>query len=60
MKVIAALIVASALTACSPMDHASVSMNLARTYDGGERKCKQPRWLECDGVMTPSEVAGGH
>lgn len=51
-------VLASALAGCEP-GSPSVSMDLARSYDGAERACKKPHWLECDGVTTPSEVAGG-
>lgn len=60
MKVIAAVLIALSIAACSPMDHASVSMNQARTFTDYDKGCKsKARWMECDGYRSTSEANGG-
>lgn len=60
MKITAACLIALILAACSPFDHASTSMNVARTFSDYDKGCpSKSRWLECDGHRTPSETQGG-
>lgn len=60
MKTFIALAIAISVSACGPWDHASISMNQARTFTDSDKGCtSKHRWMECDGVRTPSEANGG-
>jgi hypothetical protein len=62
MRIILAVAVVALLTACGDVDlgSRSSSMNYARSYTDYDKGCRSKhRWMECDGVRTPSEANSG-
>lgn len=70
MKIVIALLIATGIAACGPVDARTIqsglkpstsTMELSRTYTGaGETPCQaKHRWQECRTSQTPAEATGG-